>query len=266
MKKKIKYALLSFVAFFLNMFKINPLFFAYKQIGILKYENNQVSGEAYMIETFLKKFLKKDAVTFDVGAHTGSYSLLLRKNYPDIQIFTFEPNPETFSILSQNVNQQDINIFQLALGGNDTKAQIYSYSNEKDSEHASLHKEVMTGLHHSKEVVTYDITVETLDTFCSRNKIERIDFLKIDTEGNEYEVLKGAKKFLSHNNVSIIQFEFNEMNVVSRVFLKDFYEILPGYKFYRLDTKKLIPLGEYSPMNEIFQFQNIIAIRKDIAQ
>ncbi len=249
MKKKIKYALLSFVAFFLHIFKINPLFFAYKQIGILKYENNHVSGEAYMIETFLKKFLKKDAVTFDVGAHTGSYSLLLRKTYPGIQIFTFEPNPETFSILSQNVKQQNINIVQLALGGSDTNAQIYSYSDEKDSEHASLHKEVMTGLHHSKEVVTYDITVETLDTFCTKNDIKGIDFLKIDTEGNEFDVLKGAKNMLSQNKICIIQFEFNEMNVVSRVFLKDFYEILPDYNFYRLDTRKLLPLGDYSLIN-----------------
>ena len=61
-----------------------------------------------------------------------------------------------------------------------------------------------------------------------------------------------------------MQFEFNEMNVISRVFLKDFYDLLGDeWDFFRLDTRKLIYLGRrYDSANEIFKFQNIVAIRK----
>jgi hypothetical protein len=49
------------------------------------------------------------------------------------------------------------------------------------------------------------------------------------------------------------------MNVISRVFLRDFYKLIPQYAFFRLDEGRLIPLGEYSTRNEIFQFHNIVA-------
>ena len=62
------------------------------------------------------------------------------------------------------------------------------------------------------------------------------------------------------NKIKCIQFEFNEMNVCARVFLKDYYELLPQYQFYRLVEKGLKSLGNYSPKNEIFRYQNILAV------
>ena len=53
-------------------------------------------------------------------------------------------------------------------------------------------------------------------------KLERLNLLKIDAEGNEYKILLGAKQALQANIIDVIQFEFNEMNVISRVFMKDF--------------------------------------------
>ena len=95
-----------------------------------------------------------------------------------------------------------------------------------------------------------------------KNNISTIDLLKIDTEGFELEALEGAKQLLSENRISMIQFEFNEVNIIKRRFLKDFNTILTGFDFYRLDENKLIPLNEWQPIHEIFMFQNILAIRK----
>ena len=98
-----------------------------------------------------------------------------------------------------------------------------------------------------------------------KEKIDRISLLKIDTEGTEYDVLMGGKETLKQGKIDIIQFEFNEMNVYSRTFMKDFVEILPKYEFFRLMPYGLYPMGEYRPSTwEIFAFQNIAAIRKDI--
>ena len=116
-------------------------------------------------------------------------------------------------------------------------------------------------MHNQHEVVSEEISLNSIDDYCLMNGITTIDFLKIDTEGNELNVLKGAQRMLTSNSINIIQFEFNEMNIISRVFLKDFYTILRGYEFYRLNTNELLPLGNYKSINEIFQFQNIIAIK-----
>ena len=95
---------------------------------------------------------------------------------------------------------------------------------------------------------------------CKRKKIKEVKFLKIDTEGNELNVLLGAKRLLKENRIETIQFEFNEMNVMSRVFFRDFLELMPDHTFYRLLPAGLLPIGKYSPLtNEIFAYQNVIA-------
>ena len=84
--------------------------------------------------------------------------------------------------------------------------------------------------------------------------------LKIDTEGHELEVLKGFEPYIRQNKVDLIHFEFNEMNVASRVFFKDFWEFLPNYDFYRMLQDGLIPIKNYNPVYcEIFAYQNIVA-------
>ena len=61
----------------------------------------------------------------------------------------------------------------------------------------------------------------------------------------------------------MIQFEFNEMNVASRVFFRDFWLMLPNYEFYRLMVDGMIRIDKYDPIYcEIFAFQNIVAFRR----
>ena len=95
--------------------------------------------------------------------------------------------------------------------------------------------------------------------------VQVIDLLKIDTEGNEFNVLLGCKEFLKNRQVKAIHFEFNEMNIVSKVSFKDFWDLLSDYNFYRiLPGGGLLPIKNYSPiMCEIYAFQNIVAILKE---
>jgi hypothetical protein len=62
-----------------------------------------------------------------------------------------------------------------------------------------------------------------------------------------------------------VQFEFNEMTVMSRVYFKDFYEALPGFSFHHMLVDGLAPMGPYQPrIHELFILQNVIAIRDDL--
>ncbi len=241
---------------------INLLLHAYRAIGIHKVDF-EWSGEKNLIEHLLKEKLKEvnRPIIFDVGANIGKYTSLLHSHYPNALIHSFEPSKQTFSQLKHEIVKYS-NVFahNTALGSKKGEQTLFKPKNDFSS-HSTLHSGVIDGLLNQSEVEEERVNIETLDSFCEKNEIKRIHFLKIDTEGHELEVLRGAEKLINSGAIDIIQFEFNEMNIISRTFLKDFYDLLTGYELNRVNTNNLVPLGGYNSINEIFQFQNILAIR-----
>jgi Methyltransferase FkbM domain len=108
------------------------------------------------------------------------------------------------------------------------------------------------------------VKVDTLDLFCANNEIQIIDFLKIDVEGYELNVLRGAQETLSKNRIRLIQFEFTQLNSAVGVFFKELYDLLSGdYHIYRMLPRGLQKIEAYDPITcEIFAYQNFAAILK----
>ena len=103
------------------------------------------------------------------------------------------------------------------------------------------------------------------NNFVLKEKIDTIHLLKIDAEGNDFLVLKGGERLIHNKRIDFIQFEFNDINVFARVFFRDFVEFLNLYNLYRMLPNGLIKLNEYdSKLCEIFAYQNIVAVRKEI--
>jgi FkbM family methyltransferase len=239
---------------------VDLLLYAYRQMGILKFENFDASGERHLIQKVLKQKLRDSSPTlFDVGANRGAYSIELRSQFPDAKLFAFEPNPQTFKLLCSRLQSPNDHCYRFALGDRVESRAIYTYQNIPDSSHSSMYKDVFISIHNATDVLSYEIPIVTLDAFCEALQIERIDFLKIDTEGYELNVLRGAERLLKERRIKMIQFEFNSMLVSARVFLRDFYSLLNQFDIYRIDTERLIPLPHYDARNEIFQFQNFFA-------
>lgn len=240
--------------------------------GFLNYQSFELSGESYFLSKFLPSVISKHSskgplVLFDVGANVGKYTVALHKNFPSAKIFSFEPNTETVSTLRETVKKQageNITVVPSGLSSHTGSMELNSYGNNRASSHASLYSAVLSDYHHSKDNVTIPAEFTTLDEFVDTNNIATIHLLKIDTEGHELEVLKGASRSLNNGLVQVIQFEFGECHIYSRVFLRDFYSLLKGFEFYRLIPGSIMALGEHSPEYEIFRFQNIIAVRKDL--
>ncbi|WP_168206046.1 FkbM family methyltransferase [Geobacter sp. FeAm09] len=246
-------------------YKLNKflLFCCLKGMGMLNHENDEVSGERSFIAMVAAR-LKLETV-FDVGGHKGEYAQMIREVYPDARICSFEPHPTTFKVLEQMAHTYRFECYNFGLGDVERNLELFDYAQQDGSPFASIHRAALDnepGLPINK----YAIQIKTLDDFVSVNQIDSIDLLKIDTEGNEYAVLSGGKNTLSDGKIKMIQFEFNEMNVHSRVFFKDFYDLLSDkYNIYRLLPQELLPLVRYTSMQcELFVYQNIVAIRKDI--
>ena len=251
-----------------RFFRIDLQLHVYNQRGILNYKTDELSGETHFTEEWLPTWLQKETITtpviFDIGANHGEYCNHLRNAVPDAKIHAFEPHPKTFSHLAKQVGKDsNVILVQSAIGSSIGTLSLHGSPDQNASQHSTLYPQVLSDQLGYKTIESIDVPTTTLDEYTSKNNIDRIHLLKIDTEGHEFDVLIGARKLFENSKIDLVQFEFNEMNIISRRYLKDFFELLPHYNFYRLLPSNLTPVT-YSSREEIFLFQNYVAILKSM--
>lgn len=242
--------------------KLNRLLYraSLSGLGVLNYENGRVSGEI----CFLSKLLKgrSGCVVFDVGANVGNYARMVLDICPQARIYAFEPHPQTFAALKENLPIANVVAVNAAVGERSGEVLLFDYAEKDGSSHASIYRDVIENIHSAKST-QHETTIIELESFARSEGVERIDLLKIDVEGNEYNVLKGVLGYLQAGRIRAIHFEFNEMNVSSRTYFRDFWEILSNYDIYRLLPHGMVKISEYEPVYcEVFAYQNIVAFLK----
>ena len=176
------------------------------------------SGEKWVLEHIIFKFLKKTDLVFDIGANRGEYARTLLHHFNPNSVFLFEPNPNCIDFLSEFDQKQ---IKRLAVGSQTNSCKFYFPSADRTSTHSSISPASMDD---SQGITDIEVQMTRIDDFLSDNQIECPRFIKIDTEGNDLEVIKGLGRFISE--IDFIQFEFNDMYISRKVFIKDFYELL----------------------------------------
>lgn len=232
---------------------------ALRGLGVMNYYDRSVSGEDYFITKWLPRLVRsRPPVFFDIGANRGEYAVLLARQFPDAKIFAFEPHPRNFDALTK-LKIGNLSSFPIALGSQSGQTVLYDRADEDGSTNASLHPEVITELH-GKSTISHPVNLETLDRFAASVPVDFIDFLKIDVEGGELAILQGGQDLIREERIGIIQFEFNEMNIISHSFLHDFRKLLPKYQIFRLLPKGLLPVPVDPLLSELFGFQNVVAV------
>jgi FkbM family methyltransferase len=236
-----------------------------RRLGLLQCGSLEESGEAFFVKNVLVRIIgtKQEAIIYDVGANEGDYAQLVLTSVPSCKIYCFEPNPPTAKRLNARFDKnRAVSVHPIGIGSQRGEVILYDYANCDGSCYASVYRDALVAMIPAAVVREISIPVITLDEFCESHSTSTIDLLKLDTEGHEYAALQGAKKLIGESRIRCIHFEFNEMNVFSRVFLRDFYDLLVNYEFFRLRSDGLISLGPYSAKNEIFQYHNVVAIQK----
>jgi FkbM family methyltransferase len=248
-----------------SLYRLNKFLYLLSLRGMGLYgaiDDQNSTGAAALFLQRLSGVWPKNATIIDVGANVGHYSGAVLDLASHAHVYAFEPHPLTFETLAANLAKK-AEALNFGCGSLKGKANLYDYRQSDGSTHATLHREVFEKIYRSR-VISHEVNVIRLDDFIKQRKIKRVDLLKIDTEGNELEVLKGVKKSLERGIIDVIHFEFNSINVVSRSFLKDFIELLPDCVMARLLPDGPVVLGNYTPVtHEIFAYQNLIAVRRD---
>ena len=214
-------------------------------------------------ERFLGRLLdaSEAGALVDVGANAGAYAARLATLCPRSRVFAFEPHPATFLRLAEATRRlAPVRAIRSAVGRAEGTARLFDFADGDGSTQASL-TEAAIGLF-GAQAVGHDVEVTTIDAFMRKRGLGSLRLLKIDTEGHDLDVLRGASEAIARKAIATIQFEVIPANVATRVFVRDFYEALPGYAIHRLCLNgQLAPLGQYDPARcEVFMTHNLVAL------
>ncbi|MFW5959993.1 MAG: FkbM family methyltransferase [Chitinivibrionales bacterium] len=205
---------------------------------------------------FLRGYLREGMNIIDIGASYGVYTLtaaLLTGN--NGCVYSFEPTSSVFSCLkrSKEVNRlPNLYLFKKALSDNKG---VSSLSLNPNPELNSLSPDGT-----DKKSGTEEVEVTTLDSFSKENSIKGIDFIKLDAEGKEVEIINGARKSLERFS-PLIMYEIRHGETYNNDLAKTLQDL--GYYSYRLlpGPKILVP---FTPSSEHDPFLlNLFACKQD---
>ena len=217
--------------------------------------------EAKVIAQFIKDRNLQKVVALDVGANIGNWSASIVSTLPAARIVAFEPSREAFSDLANRFRElPNVSCVNSALGKSDEKATLFA--DESASGLSSLTKRRVA---HFGITFNYseEVEIAKLDTWI---KSQPEDFspnvLKMDVEGHEFDVLRGAEETLSL--IEIVQFEFGGSNIDTRTFFQDFWYFFVerGFDIYRISPTGPVLIEKYRESDETFRPTNYVAVRK----
>jgi FkbM family methyltransferase len=225
------------------------------------------TGEAIFIELLAST---APTLCIDIGANKGEYSQTLLSR-TKATVIAFEPLPKAFENLSKlkAAYPERFDALNVGVGAKEDTLQLH-YGSE-DSKLASFSAETSQIAYvGARNVNVMQVPVVTLDSYAEKHlygRFDRLDLLKIDTEGFEYEVLQGAQKTIARLRPKFIQLEYNWHQLFRATSLKRLSELMPGYTAYQLLPygSGLVKRDVNRPESNIFHYSNFVFVREGVS-
>ena len=178
---------------------------------------DKICQNQHEIDTCLSLLKSEPKIFIDIGCHQGEYSNLLFKKFPNLEVHIFEPSKISFENLKKLFLNKGFFLNNLALSNVNKRGKLFypdagsglSSLSKRDLRHANI-----------KFDLSQEIDVIRFDKYWNKSS-SVIDYVKIDVEGHELDVLEGFGLFI--NNVRLIQFEFGPCNIDTRTYFRDFW-------------------------------------------
>lgn len=204
---------------------------------------------------FVRKILRAGQTFVDIGAHIGYYSVMAARIVGPLgSVLAFEPNPENFEALKQNVGRfgDVVKTFQAAVSDQCGKSKLY-FSETNSGDHRLFETENWKSI---------DVDVLTIDSL----NVGPVDFIKIDVQGNELRVIQGASETLrrSPNAVGIVEFSPEHLRLAGTKPM-DMISTLKelGFRISMRNGDKFIPIPK-TDMSKRKHHVNLIIYRRSI--
>ncbi len=222
------------------------------------------SGEREVLEVVKRRAGEGPIVVFDVGANRGAYTMLaLDMLGAQAKITAFEPDRAA-------VRCFDVNGIAASLRATGSPFKVdllpFALSDTTGASAFNAYEDPSLSSFHARRLMLRGMPAvvekRRLDDVCEERTVDHIDLLKIDVEGHELHVLRGAAGMIERGAIDAIQFEFGGANVDSRTFLRDFFDLLsPRYAIHRVTRDGLVPV-EYHERHEAFSTTNFLALSR----
>jgi len=204
-------------------------------------------------------------VVMDVGANVGEWTLAVLEKRPDIEIHAFEPVPQIYQQLLQNVGDaiQLGNVIPVncAIAHQEGIRTFFSY--ETHGAWSTFYRRY--AIEQSLNLIPpkpISVFTTTLDDYCKQRNIRHVGFLKIDVEGGEWDVVLGAKELLQQGQIDCLQFEYGGTWQDANISLKQMFAYLHQYHYHLF---KILPNQlDYRPQflleYEDYSYSNFLAV------
>ncbi|WP_027000189.1 FkbM family methyltransferase [Eisenibacter elegans] len=234
---------------------------------IFKKKKIQLSPEAIAKKEYLFYLnnINTGDIVFDVGANIGELTLYYTKLAGVAgQIHSFEPPPETFQKLQTLVGiiaADNVYLNNIAVSDKQGFIDFHLYEEAYASWNTSAIRPLEKYGIAVKPINSIQVPSNTLDAYCEAHQITHIDLLKIDVEGAEINVLKGAERLFSEKSVKCCLFEFGQTTHDMGYEAQDFIQF---FKKHHYQIKNIHPEQISFPVgnNGMAQFSIHIATPK----
>lgn len=164
------------------------------KILLKKNEDWSAFIETHLRDSYNKKTLQPGMNVVDIGAHIGTYTVLAAEKVGITgKVIAIEPEPNNYKVLVENINLNNFkNVIptDIALSDHDGTEKFYFY--DRSTCHSLVPED-------NKKNDFIEVKVQTLDNLLDKLNLKKVDIIKIDTEGSEIPILKGAEKTLKNN-------------------------------------------------------------------
>lgn len=210
-------------------------------------------GEIWIQEKFSGQF----KTVFDVGCNIGEWANMVRPYQPGAEIHMFEIVPDTYNRMLRNI-QIDENMIPNSFGLLDETGPVLM----KHKTTYDALSTIVTDLKLDESEMRTGLAF-TGDQYVESRQIKHIDYLKLDVEGSEGKTMKGFYNTLKEGKVSILQFEYSFICVLTKWMLIDSYKFLEplGFKLGRLKDGS-IEFHDYTLIDENFKGPEYIAVHE----
>ena len=233
----------------------------------LDYPNDLSTNGELALQRWMLRFSKAGEIhVADVGANIGrwSESMLAAASKAgretDLRLHAFEPDSRAFARLAEALDDRPASLSKTALSDRQGTSLFYVVAPAAGTN--SLYS-----VAEANPVALENVVTTTLDSYAEQSGVARFALVKIDAEGHDLAVLRGARTLLAEHRIAVAQFEYNHRWILGRFYLRDAFEFLLalGYRVGKVTPRGVEFYPGWDADLETFVEGNYLACDPEVA-